>query len=507
MRSFSIYIFSILMVTQTTFTNSNLFSQVQSVEFNNTYFFYPSELFILEKKENDILYIKSKKEEIYSFIMKLHSPSLNHLLNQFLHAIIESNLIVPEELYLLQQKEYNISPKLNYVGCLEYKFKQCFEIQNFHYSIKDILLEIVLEQSKTTEELRNLFISFFKKNQNILKDLSKKTHLFFRIKLKIIESNKNEFFFIVSITPKHLYTDSQYYMNLLSYTLNIIPQSIKPIPYEEVLEIKPTQVNFLFVINDAHSMKNYQKLLKSQLTHFFDKLQTLNTNFSIGILSTNQCKLQAKFTDDIKIIEKSIKLANQRNLNSCIYYIEMFLKDPECNESRLPKPLSILCITNEWDQYNVLTTAPLELQKNILRENQIPFYALVPLNHKGMFENCKDEKKIQNSHSKNSINLWKLARSTNSSIFNLCKEDYKIYLEEFAMDSVFKFSSLKLERIPLPHSIEILHGEKKIEPYQGKNIQHSENTFYLYSESENSILLIGKPIEGRLKISYLTLEY
>lgn len=505
MRPFFIYIFSLILFIG---IYTSIFSQDESIEINEKEFFYPPQEFIIEKKENDIIYLKSNDEEVYSFIIKLESSTINQLLSQFISAILNATLIVPDELYLLQQKEYKITPKLNYVGCLENKFKHCFEILNFNYNIKDVLFELVLEQSKSTEELRNIFISFFKKIPSDLKSSSNITHLFYRIKIKIIEKDHNNLFLIVFIIPKSLYSKYQLYINELPYALNFVPGNIPTIQFEETFEQTKNENNFLFIVNDAYSMKQNHILLKKQLSHLITVLKTFNINSSLGLLTTNDCKLKTDFTNNIKNIEESIKLANKRHINSCVYYAEKIFNDPQCNDLTMPHHISIVCISNEPDQYEKLNINPFHYQKNIFTENKLPFYALIPLNYSGKFEICKNDKKhLRDSSLLNSINFWELAQNTNSSIFNICMDDYRIYLEQIAMDTAFKFSPIKLSRIPVPHTIEVWNGDNKIEPYTHKNNDLSKSIFYIFSESENSILFIGKPVEGRIKISYSTLEH
>lgn len=506
MRPFFIYIFSLILLI---FIYTSILSKEELFELNEIDFFYPPQEFIIEKKENDILYLKSKDDEIYSFIIKLDSTTRNEFLSQFISGILNSSLIVADELYLLQQKEYKIIPKLNYVGCLENKFKHCFEILNFNYNIKDVLLELVLEQSKSTEELRNIFISFFQKNPSELKLSSKKTQLFYRVKIKIIENDNNHLYFIVFIIPKDSYSKYHFYLNELPYTLNFIQKNISTIQFEESFEQIQNENNFLFIINDAYSMYQNQIILKKQLPFFFSILKTFNINFSLGLLTTNDCKLKTIFTDDIKNIEESIKLANKRNINSCVYYAEKFFNDPQCNDFKIPEHLSLVCISNEPDQYDILNTNPFHHQKNIFTVNKIPFYALVPLNLIAKFDICKNDKKNlqDNDNRKNSIDFMELANNTNSSIFNICMDDYKIYLEQIAMNTAFKFSLIKLSRIPIPYTIQVWDGNTKIEPYTLKSNDLSISTYYIFSESENSILFIGKPIESRIKIFYSTPEH
>lgn len=472
----------------------------QFLQIDERSLFYLPQEFVVEKQETHSIYLKSKNDEVYSLFMKLHSTP-DEFLKNFFSSL--NTFIVPQELHLLQQKEYQIYPKLNYVGCLEKKFKHCFEILNFKYEVKDIVLEIILEQSKTPDELRNLIGSLFFKNNNIVHS-TQKTHLIYRIKLKIVQNDQT--YVILSIIPKKDYYEQQYLINQISYVFNIVPKNIATIKFEEVLEPKPFQFDVLLVLNNSYPMKQHQILLKEQLPYFFDRLRILNPNFSMGLLTTNSCKLQAEFTKDILQIEKSIKLTDRRDLHSCVYYVEKFLSDSKCWNSKVPKHVSIICIQNSPDQYELLSQKPFNYEKNIFKEKHIPFYAIVPIDSYAKFQICKENIKTQKSL-EHSIDFKELVNATNGTLFNICMEDYKTFLDDILFDSAFKFSKLKLSRIPVPQSLEVWIGGKKIEPFLNLKNDLINDTYYLFSELENTILLIGTPLEGKIKINYLTLEH
>ncbi|GIX43063.1 MAG: hypothetical protein KatS3mg129_2796 [Leptospiraceae bacterium] len=503
------------------FLNTFLYSETTHISFLNYKISIPED-FILENINNsDLLLLKTKNNEIYSFIINKNNINIKDFTKDVLHKINSAEFIAENGFHLIQQKENKIYPQLKYVGCLEKRFNKCFEILNYYYNTIDLLFDIVLTKSLTISELRNNIISIlqnqsFKTKSNDIKDMER--YLFFRIRLKVFENQNKDFFIFAVLIPKENYYKKEYLIQQFLSSTNILSKNTDLLYQEEYFDInyKINFSNFLFVIDNSGSMIEEQNSVKNNLLRFINKLSLLSNDFLLGVITTDSCSLRNSFTNKKDQFEKNILVGTDGNATeSCVYYAEKFLTDPDCNNNSIPENLSIICITDESDAYYSLANKPFNKNNNIFISMNIPFYAIMPLNSYGNPGDCSGPNGItdytgnygnETNTQKYAVNLKLLAEKTGGAVSSICTEEYGSFLEELAYASSAKHSRIKLSRIPVSNTIKVYLNQIPISNLEG-NDYNPDKTYFIYSEEENSIILVGKNIKGRLKVSYLTFDY
>jgi hypothetical protein len=496
----------------------SLNSQTVRIDFKNYYFTFPED-FIFENQIQQTLFFKTKNNELYSFIINKNNLDLTKFTEQVINKISSAKFIANEGFNLIERKRNKIYPKLKYVGCIEKKFQKCFEILNFYYNTEELLLDLVLVNPMSLAEIRN-HLSQLILNNNLLENSTKENnkYLFYRIRLKIIENQYKDFFILGILTPKEKYYDYEYFIqNILSST-NIINKNTSLLNYEEYFNIQQNKINsnFLFVIDNSGSMAEEQNAVKNNVLRFFNKLSLLSNHFSVGVITTDSCNLRGSFTNSLKDFENYIQVGtNGDSTESCVYYAEKFLNDPQCNQNNIPENLSIICITDESDAYYSLANKKFDKKDNIFIKKKIPFYAIIPLDSYGNLGDCSSTNGITDytgnfsdlsTTNQYAVDLKLLAEKTGGSISSICNEEYGTFLEELAFNSTAKNTKLKLSRFPIRNTIQVTINNAIVPQLKGNQF-NPHQYYYIYSEEENSLILIGEKLSGRIKISYLTYEY
>ncbi len=493
-------------------------ADIKTISIQNYTIFLPEEVEENIHIENLHL-LKTKDDNISFFILKIPHRSLNNFVDETLEKISHLKLLTNDGYNLVLKKKHQIKPVLKSTGCLEKKFYQCFEILNYSYNSINVLIDIVLEKSHTPIEIiyeivRKIYKDFTIKE---IQNPQMNQFLFYRVQLKFIENQNKDLFILGIIIPKNQYNHHKYLLERILATTNILPPNITYIEYEEYIDLKPpSPLNLLFVLDNSISMSQEIDLVKKNILNYFDKISLFSNNFSIGLLTTDSCKLKIPFTNNKAIFEQNLNniMLKKNDQASCVYISEKFLSDSNCNNQTFSN-LSIICITDKSDAYYLIKKEKFNEEENIFVQNRIPFYSILPLNKNLLPDDCSSKSVITNYFwnysNKESTNLYAvdlklLAQKTDGDFFSICNEEYDDFLENILYNTLAKYSFIKLSRIPIASTIQIEHESNLLPYFDGKNFSENQ-TYYIYSEEENSIILIGKEIKGKLILKYYTFEF
>ena len=496
-----------------------LYADIKPVNIQNYTILLPEEAIEVKSNVENLRLFKIKDDDVIFFILKIPYRNVNSFVEETLKKISHLELLAKDGYNLVLRKENQIKPILKSTGCLEKKFYQCFEILNYYYHSINVLLDIVLTKSHTTIEITNLILQTIDKNLAIkeIQEHSKNQFLFYRLQLKLIENQNKDLFILGIVIPKNQYNHHKYLIEKILATTNILPPNITYIEYEEHIDIKPpSPLNILLVLENSISMSQEFDLVKKNILNYFDKISLYSNNFSIGLLTTDSCKLKSPFTNNKKLFEENlnkIKLIKNHQ-SSCVYVAEKFLSDSNCNDQPISN-LSIICITDKSDRYYLIKKEKFNEEKNIFVQSKIPFYSIMPLNKNHLPDDCSNKSVITNyfwnysnkeSTYQFAVDLKLLAQKTGGSVFSICNEEYDNFLENIFYKNLAKHSLIRLSRIPIASSIQIEHESSPLLYFDENNFDVNR-TYYIYFEEENAIILLGKEIKGKLILKYYTFEF
>ena len=494
-------------------------ADIKPVNIQNYTILLPEEAIEIKSNVENLSLFKLKDDDVIFFILKIPHRTLNSFIEETLAKISHLELLANDGYNLVLRKENQIKPILKSTGCLEKKFYQCFEILNYYYNSINVLTDIVFVKSFTTIEITDFILQIINKNFAI-KDIQEHPntqYLFYRVQLKFIENQNKDLFILGVVIPKNQYNHYKYLIEKTLATTNVLPPNITYIEYEEHIDLKPpTPLNLLFVLDNSISMSQEFDLVKKNILNYFDKISLFSNNFSVGLLTTDSCKLKIPFTNNKKIFEQNLNtIALKKNVqSSCVYISEKFLSDSNCNNQTFSN-LSIICITDKSDAYYLIKKEKFNEEENIFVQNRIPFYSILPLNKNLLPDDCSSKSVITNyfwnysnkeSTYQFAVDLKLLAQKTRGDVYSICNEDYDDFLENILYNTSAKRSFIKLSRIPIASTIQIEHESNPLPYFDGKNFSENQ-TYYIYSEEENSIILIGKEIKGKLILKYYTFEF
>lgn len=352
----------------------------------------------------------------------------------------------------------------------------------------------------------------------------------FRIVIQATQDSNGNAVVLVGVTTVSNYSNVEDELGSLTDGTNVGPAQNPQNITDTLLADNPPKTDFLFVVDNSGSMSEEQNAVINNSLLFFDRLNTLGVDFTIGTITTDNSNLRGNgFTNDRNQFNNDINAGlSGSGRESCIYFAEKALSTNSPNPQgailtngggilgsviNIPYPrsnskLAVICITDEsdaytkWDDGNFGNAPKFNYANNIFTANQFSFYAIMPLNSSGQYGSCvgvNGNANVYYNFSESAfptaaLNPQTLAVNTGGSVSSICGENYGAFLQQLADQVAAQASSYVLSRIPISSTIKVYINGTEIErtttPANGQ-------TGYKYISSENKIVFTGRiPVAG-----------
>ncbi|MCB1169753.1 MAG: VWA domain-containing protein [Leptospiraceae bacterium] len=356
---------------------------------------------------------------------------------------------------------------------------------------------------------------------------------------------------LAAMTPKSLFSASEGCMNAFVDGTNVglAGQTLLPVN-DNFASAAAAKADFIIALDNSGSMSNEIYGAAQAALDFFNRMQSLNLDFQIGVITTDTHRIRpGGFTTDVSTFQKDLlggwttgeggwgtskgsgpaywmsasgdetsidnasdtdgTMLKGSGAESGVYWSEQALLPGGTIESgsflRPGAQKSVIIITDESDAYSKLDgsgsndDAPqFSYSDNVFLDQGITVYGLVPLNDStGLQGDCSGSNYASGTPNWSGlsatqsyeVNIRNLALATEGSVSSICADSsYAAFFNQIADSVAAKSNPYFLSATPISSSLKVTMNGVELER---TGEPAAGQTGYLYNAGENKIVLTG----------------
>ena len=337
---------------------------------------------------------------------------------------------------------------------------------------------------------------------------------YFNITLNLVKNDTGTSYITLAIVPNAQALNYQTTISSISNSTNLVQDGISLPNTDEEYDSNQTvarNADFLFVIDDSSSMRDYQNAVSQASNDFANAIENAGISYRIAIITTGDYindktgisdAYASKVLNSEGIIENNVTLFKQKvmvgingsTIETGIYNAETALRSKALGDSfdgiltsmGMPKnsetPLSIIILSDEKSQYSSRAYKNFDVNNNLFIDRGYVVYSII-------------------KPSLDSISQYDdLAKNTNGLTADITStSNYNTIMNTIAEKSVAKLGyKLKYNNI-IESTIYVTKN--------GVEVPHSNTNGWRYNETYNSILFSGTSIPSKSDIVKVTYSY